>query len=116
MSFAQAYSFKYSPRPGTPAADLNSQVDQEISAKRLAYLQHLLDQQQLNFNQSKVGSKLNILIEKPGRNCGQMIGKSQYMQAVHVEGGPSGLPLKVGDLIEVDVVAGSKNSLAGERA
>ena len=116
VDFAQAYSFKYSPRPGTPAADLNSHVDQEISAQRLACLQRLLDQQQLNFNQSKVGTKLKILIEKPGRNCGQMIGKSQYMQAVHVEGEGSSLPLKVGDLIEVDVVAGSKNSLTGERA
>tara|TARA_B100000029_G_scaffold308603_2_gene301294 strand:+ start:2934 stop:4241 length:1308 start_codon:yes stop_codon:yes gene_type:complete len=116
VNFAQAYSFKYSPRPGTPAADLSSQVDQEISAERLACLQRLLDQQQLNFNQSKVGSKLKILIEKPGRNFGQMIGKSQYMQAVHVGVGPASQPLQVGDLIEVDVVAGSKNSLAGERA
>jgi len=115
VNFAQAYSFRYSPRPGTPAADAISQVDHEVSVKRLACLQRLLDKQQLDFNQSKVGSKLEILVEKPGRNLGQVVGKSQYMQAVHVETRGATMPLKAGDLIEVDVVAGSKNSLTGAR-
>ncbi|MEE2694276.1 MAG: tRNA (N6-isopentenyl adenosine(37)-C2)-methylthiotransferase MiaB [Pseudomonadota bacterium] len=116
VNFAQAYSFKYSPRPGTPAADAKGSVDYEVAGRRLACLQQALDRQQLNFNLSKVGSKLQILIEKPGRNYGQMIGKSQYMQAVHVETGGRSRPLKVGDFIEVDVVAASKNSLTGNRA
>ena len=115
VNFSQAYSFKYSPRPGTPASEMTSQVNSEVSAKRLAVLQRLLDDQQRTFNRSKVGTKLEVLLEKPGRKPGQLVGRSLYMQAVHVEPAEGSIPLTIGDLIEVDVVASNKNSLAAIR-
>lgn len=112
VKFSQAYSFKYSPRPGTPASEMTNQIDNDVSAERLGVLQQLLDDQQRTFNRSKVGTKLEVLLEKPGRKQGQLVGRSLYMQAVHVESMDRSIPLTIGDLIEVDVVASNKNSLA----
>jgi tRNA-2-methylthio-N6-dimethylallyladenosine synthase len=112
VKFSQAYSFKYSPRPGTPASEMTNQIDNDVSAERLGVLQQLLDDQQRTFNRSKVGTKLEVLLEKPGRKQGQLVGRSLYMQAVHVESMDRSIPLTIGHLIEVDVVASNKNSLA----
>ena len=111
VNFSQAYSFKYSPRPGTPASEMPNQIDNEVSAERLAVLQRLLDDQQQIFNRSKVGTKLEVLVEKPGRKPGQLVGRSLYMQAVLVEPIDGSIPSTIGDLIEVDVVASNNNSL-----
>lgn len=83
VNFASAYSFKYSPRPGTPAAD-KIQIDEDVKDKRLQKLQALLIQQQKAFNESFVGKSLDILFDKKGRHAGQIIGKSPYMQSVTV--------------------------------
>jgi tRNA-2-methylthio-N6-dimethylallyladenosine synthase len=110
VGFAQAYSFKYSPRPGTPAAEL-PQVAEAAKAERLAMLQQLLDAQQAAFNQACVGRRLPVLIERAGRLAGQMAGRSPYMQAVHVQA-----PAHVlGQLVEVRIDKAHPNSLSGER-
>ena len=113
VGFAQSYSFKYSPRPGTPASESRSQIDAEVSAERLAVLQHLLDSQQRSFNRSKVGKTLEVLLEKPGRKRNQLVGRSPYLQAVHVDKTSESGDLKIGDLVHVDVIGSRKNSLAG---
>ncbi|MFQ5347969.1 MAG: tRNA (N6-isopentenyl adenosine(37)-C2)-methylthiotransferase MiaB [Rhodothalassiaceae bacterium] len=84
VGYAQAYSFKYSPRPGTPAAAAE-QVAEEVKAERLAELQALLAGQQAAFNAQSVGRTVSVLIERPGRHPGQGVGRSPYMQAVHVD-------------------------------
>lgn len=109
VGFAQAYSFKYSPRPGTPAAEL-PQVAETVKAERLAMLQQLLDAQQASFNEASVGRRLPVLLEREGRLPAQMAGRSPYMQAVHVEA-PSRL---LGSLVEVCIIKAHPNSLAGQ--
>ena len=92
VGFAGAYSFKFSPRPGTPAADLHEAhgaVPVEVMNERLNRLQQLLDAQLARFNESCIGKALDILFEKPGRKEGQMMGRSAYLQPVHVQGPPS---------------------------
>ncbi len=84
IGFIQAFSFKYSPRPGTPAASLPGQVEEQVKSARLAVLQNLVEEQQADFNQSCVGKVLPVLLEQPGRHGGQLIGRSPYMQVVHV--------------------------------
>ncbi len=84
IGFAQAFSFKYSPRPGTPAAAAPRQVPEPQKAERLAALQALIARQQCAFNQSFLGRVLPVLLEKPGRRGGQLLGKSAYLQNVHV--------------------------------
>ena len=84
VGFAQAYSFKYSPRPGTPAAEME-QIDEAVKADRLARLQDLLERQQRAFNRSLIGRTLDVLFEKPGRLAGQIVGRSPYLQPVQVE-------------------------------
>jgi tRNA-2-methylthio-N6-dimethylallyladenosine synthase len=86
VEFAQAYSFKYSIRPGTPAGMHELQVPEEIKARRLQEVQDLLLKQQLTFNQNTMGKTIPVLFEKKGRHEGQIIGRSPYMQAVFVEG------------------------------
>ncbi len=108
VGFAQAYSFKYSPRPGTPAA-AEPQLPDTLKAERLAMLQQLLDAQQAAFNQACVGRELAVLLERPGRRPGQRVGRSPYMQAVHVEA--SGR--LHGRMVRVRVDAAHPNSLAG---
>ena len=108
IGFAQAYSFKYSARPGTPAAD-QPQVPDTVKSERLAALQGLLDRQQSAFNAASVGSTIEVLFEREGRKPGQVIGRSPHMQAVHADG-PSTL---IGRIARVRVVEGGANSIGG---
>ena len=109
IGFAQAFSFKYSPRPGTPAATAADQVPEAIKAERLAELQVLLQQQQRAFNQSCVGQVLPVLFEKPGRHLGQLVGRSPYLQSVHAAAAGD----RVGEIVPVLIRAAEPNSLAG---
>ncbi len=84
VGFVQAYSFKYSPRPGTPAAGRDDQIDEAIKNSRLARLQDLLGKQQIAFNETCIGRTLPVLLDRKGRHSGQMVGRSPYMQPVHV--------------------------------
>jgi tRNA-2-methylthio-N6-dimethylallyladenosine synthase len=109
IGFAQAFSFKYSPRPGTPAAAEPDQVPEAVKAARLTELQALLNTQQRAFNESCVGRSLPVLFEKPGRRPGQLVGRSPYLQAVHAH-----LPEhRIGDIVPVRIEAAQPNSLAG---
>ncbi|HEY0117077.1 MAG TPA: tRNA (N6-isopentenyl adenosine(37)-C2)-methylthiotransferase MiaB [Allosphingosinicella sp.] len=106
--YAQAYSFKYSPRPGTPAASMADQVPAQVADERLQRLQALLNVQQLAFNQASVGRRTSVLLERPGKRPGQRVGKSPWLQSVHLE-----TEAAIGDLIEVEIVSAGPNSLAG---
>ncbi|MDP7345251.1 MAG: radical SAM protein, partial [Alphaproteobacteria bacterium] len=88
VGYASAYSFKYSARPGTPAAELPGQLPEALKAARLAELQSLLEAQQLAFNRACEGRRLEVLLERPGRQPGQLVGRSPYMQAVHLQAPP----------------------------
>lgn len=110
VNYAQAYSFKYSPRPGTPAAELSDLVEAHISDERLSKLQKLLNQQQIDFNRRTEGKVLEILFERLGKRKGQIVGRTPYMQAVHINAPKTFL----GQLTKVKIVAGYSNSLAGE--
>ena len=122
IGYAQAYSFKYSPRPGTPGAMRDDQIEEHIKDERLQRLQALLNAQQLAFNESFVGQTLDVLIEKvanpqegvSGANAKeeQYVGRSPYMQSVHFEGGSFCL----GDIVSVRIEAGYANSLKGTLA
>jgi tRNA-2-methylthio-N6-dimethylallyladenosine synthase len=109
IRFAQAYSFKYSPRPGTPAAAASMQVAEADKDRRLQSLQALLREQQLAFNASCVGLTLPVLFTGPGRHPGQMAGRSPYLQPVHVNG-PASL---AGTEVPVEILAALSNSLSG---
>ena len=109
VRFAQAFSFKYSPRPGTPASNQKKQVKDSVKKERLARLQALLDKQADDFNRRTVGRRLPVLLERPGRHAGQIVGKSPYLQAVHVETDEA----RIGDLIDVEIVAHHAHSLGG---
>ena len=109
IGFAQAFSFKYSPRPGTPAASEADQVPESVKAERLAELQALLLQQQRAFNAARVGHVLPVLFEKPGRHDGQLVGRSPYLQAVHAEIGAE----RIGEIVPVLIERTEPNSLAG---
>jgi tRNA-2-methylthio-N6-dimethylallyladenosine synthase len=108
IGFAQAYSFKYSPRPGTPAAQAN-QVVEEAKAARLATLQEVLVKQQRCFNESCRGRVLPVLFDRPGRHLGQLIGRSPYLQSVHVEAPED----QLGALVPVRILGAGQNSVAG---
>jgi tRNA-2-methylthio-N6-dimethylallyladenosine synthase len=108
IGFAQAFSFKYSPRPGTPAA-AERQVPEPVRAERLAALQALLQAQQRAFNDASVGSVMPVLFEKPGRHDGQLIGRSPYLQSVHTEATPD----RIGDILPVQIIGVRSNSLTG---
>ncbi len=110
VGYGQAYSFKYSPRPGTPAADRGAQVPDDVATDRLHRLQALLERQQKAVQASMVGREVSVLFEKPGRMPGQMVGKSEYLHAVHVTG-PSDL---IGQVRAVRIVESATNSLGGE--
>ncbi len=107
VGFAQAYSFKYSPRPGTPAAAATDQVAEAVKVERLARLQDLLGHQQAAFNARAVGQTIDLLLERPGRLPGQLIGRSPWLQSVHVTAPGA----RVGDLIPVTVLAAGPRSL-----
>jgi tRNA-2-methylthio-N6-dimethylallyladenosine synthase len=108
VGYGSAYSFKYSARPGTPAAE-RSPVDPAQADDRLHRLQALVTQQQRAVQDSMVGRRLQVLFEKPGRMAGQITGKSEYLHAVHVDG-PDMLS---GQIADVDIIATNSNSLAG---
>ncbi len=109
VGFASSYAFKYSPRPGTPAAEMSGQVDETTKARRLAALQDLIEDQRQGFNRASVGQRLDVLFEKPGRNEGQLIGRSPTMQSVFAEG-PQSL---IGELMQVEMVGVEPRSLRG---
>ena len=109
VRYASAFSFMYSPRPGTPAATMGAQVPAEVSRERLHRLQALLLDQQIAFNASQAGRVLPVLFEKPGRHDAQAIGRSPYLQSVHVEDARD----LIGQIVEVEITAGQQNSLKG---
>jgi tRNA-2-methylthio-N6-dimethylallyladenosine synthase len=108
VNYAQAYSFKYSPRPGTPAAAMDQQIAPEIMDERLQRLQALLNAQQHAFNQASLGQRTDVLIERRGKKPGQMLGKSPWLQSVHLE-----TDAEIGDMVEVEIVSAGPNSVGG---
>jgi tRNA-2-methylthio-N6-dimethylallyladenosine synthase len=109
VGFASAFSFKYSRRPGTPASAMPGQVDDAVKAERLDRLNALLDEQQKAFNALQVGKVMPVLFEKKGRNPGQIVGRSPYLQAVHAVG-PDSL---LGQIVPVRIESSAKMSLGG---
>jgi tRNA-2-methylthio-N6-dimethylallyladenosine synthase len=112
VTYASAFSFKYSRRPGTPAAAMARQVDEAVKDERLQRLQALLADQQTAFNRGLAGRTVPVLLERPGRHPGQLIGRSPYLQAVHCAA-PGHL---IGQIVAVTIAQASHNSLAGELA
>ncbi|MFL6727390.1 MAG: tRNA (N6-isopentenyl adenosine(37)-C2)-methylthiotransferase MiaB [Sphingomicrobium sp.] len=108
VRYASAYSFKYSPRPGTPAATMEDQIPREIMDERLQRLQARIWEHSLAFNLSKVGSDTQVLIERQGRQPGQMIGRSPWLQSVHLH-----TDAQPGALLDVTLVAAGPNSMTG---
>lgn len=109
VRYASAFSFKYSRRPGTPAAAMMGQVAPEVADERLQRLQALLEDQQHQFNAAQAGRVLPVLFEKSGRHAGQLVGKSPYLQAVHVTA-PDRM---LGQIVPVKIESAARNSLAG---
>ena len=109
IGFAQAYSFKYSGRPGTPAAKMDGQIADAIKMARLAELQDLLEGQQRSFNNRLVGQVVPVLFERPGRRQGHLVGRTPYLQLVHVEAGEAAL----GHVLPVAIASAGQNSLTG---
>ena len=109
VGFASTFSFKYSPRPGTPGADMGDQVPEAVMRERLAALQGLVEAQRQAFNAATVGRTLDVLLERPGRHPGQVTGKTPYFQQVQVDG-PAAL---IGTVQRVAIVATATNSLFG---
>jgi tRNA-2-methylthio-N6-dimethylallyladenosine synthase len=108
VRYAAAYSFKYSARPGTPAATMEGQIPREVMDDRLQRLQERINAHQLAFNQAKVGADTQILVERQGRRDGQMIGRSPWLQSVHVDAAAA-----LGDIVDVTLVAAGPNSMTG---
>jgi tRNA-2-methylthio-N6-dimethylallyladenosine synthase len=112
VRFAQAFSFKYSPRLGTPAASVSGQVPEEVKSERLAVLQLLLTKQQRTFNEACVGRELPVLLEKPGRHELQLVGRSPFLQSVHVTAATD----RIGQIVLARISAATVNSLSGSIA
>jgi tRNA-2-methylthio-N6-dimethylallyladenosine synthase len=112
IGFASAYSFKYSPRPGTPAEERPGQVAEAVKTERLARLHAQVEADRQRFNRATIGRHLDLLIEKPGRHPGQLGGRSPYLQAVHVDG----LDARIGDVVPVLVTEAGPNSLSARPA
>ena len=108
VRYSSAYSFKYSPRPGTPAAVMEDQIPQEIMDDRLQRLQMRINEHQLAFNRSRIGVDTKVLIERRGKHDGQMVGRSPWLQSVHVE-----TKAKAGEIIDVTLVEAGPNSVSG---
>ena len=108
VKYGYAYSFKYSTRPGTPAAE-RPQVDEDVKSERLQRLQALITRHQREVQDSMVGRTVNVLFEKPGRDPGQMVGKSEYLHAVHV----TDPGLAAGQIAPVEIIEAGTNSLSG---
>ncbi len=109
MRYAQAFSFTYSPRPGTPAATMADQVPKAVMDERLQRLQTAINVQQMAFNQASVGRRTEILIERRGKLADQWIGKSPWLQSVHIID-PA---LNIGALVDVELARAGPNSLSG---
>ena len=109
VGFAQAFSFKYSPRPGTPAANIEGQIEEDVKADRLQRLQDLLASQTKSFNVGCIGRTIPVLFERRGREVGQLVGRSPYLQPVHASGDAEHL----GRIIPVEISAAGANSLSG---
>ncbi len=109
VNYASAFSFMYSPRPGTPAATMAAQVPDAVAKERLHALQALLTEQQTAFNQSLAGSVLPVLFEKKGRHGAQAVGRSPYLQSVHVDDADQ----LIGRIVPVEIISGQQNSLSG---
>ena len=108
VRYASAYSFKYSARPGTPAAVMEDQIPREIMDERLQRLQARITENQLAFNRSKIGIDTRVLIERKGRHEGQMIGRSPWLQSVHLS-----TDAQPGEIVDVTLVAAGPNSMTG---
>jgi len=108
VGYAQAFSFKYSPRPGTPAADMADQIAPDVMDERLQRLQAAINRDQEAFNRASVGRTCEILLERKGKLPGQLIGKSPWLQSVHLVSGG-----KIGDMVEVQIEAAWPNSVSG---
>lgn len=124
VKYASAYSFKYSPRPGTPASVMDTQVPEDVKSERLARLQALINQHQFEFNEASIGKEMDVLLERPGKFEGQLLGRSPYLQAVHVDVSKAQNTLAadadkpysgyMGKLVRVRISEGGPNSLKGE--
>ena len=112
VKYAGAYSFKYSPRPGTPAADSANQISETEKTARLIELQALIHAQQTAFNAGLVGQTLPVLLEKPGRDPGQLAGRSPYLQTVHIQAEAS----LIGQTVDATITSVGTNSLSGHYA
>jgi tRNA-2-methylthio-N6-dimethylallyladenosine synthase len=112
VGYAGAYSFKYSRRPGTPASEMARQVDSDVADDRLQRLQALITEQMRAFNATKVGQSFDVLFTAKGRNDGQILGRSPWLQSVHVDG-PENL---IGQLAHVEIIGTMPNSLTGRLA
>jgi tRNA-2-methylthio-N6-dimethylallyladenosine synthase len=108
VGYASAYSFKYSARPGTPAAVMEGAVDPQVMDDRLQQLQERIATHSLAFNRSCVGRDTRILLDRKGRRPGQMIGKSPWLQSVFVETDSA-----IGDMLDVTLTSAGPNSLGG---
>ena len=108
VGYAQAFSFKYSPRPGTPAATMDDQIAPEVMDDRLQRLQAAVNRGQMAFNLASVGRTCQVLVERKGKLPGQWLGKSPWLQSVHFFG-----DVAVGDLVSVELVEAGANSIAG---
>ena len=108
VGHAQAFSFKYSPRPGTPATDMPGQVPEAVMDERLQRLQALLNAQQHAFNRASVGRRTSVLIERAGKLPGQQLGKSPWLQSVHLM-----TDAAIGEIVEVAIVSAGPNSVGG---
>lgn len=106
VGYAQAFSFKYSPRPGTPAATMDGQIAAEVMDDRLQRLQAALNRDQLAFNTRSVGKTCDVLVERKGKHPGQWLGKSPWLQSVHFHGDAA-----IGDLVRVELLEAGANSL-----
>ena len=108
VGYAQAFSFKYSPRPGTPAATMDDQIAPEVMDDRLQRLQAAVNRGQMAFNLASVGRTCQVLVERKGKLPGQWLGKSPWLQSVHFFG-----DVAIGDLVSVELVEAGANSIAG---
>ena len=109
VGYAQAFSFKYSPRPGTPAAGMDGQIAAEVMDERLQALQAALQRHSLAFNRTTVGARCEVLVERRGRREGQWLGKSPWLQSVHFAGDAA-----IGDIVRVELSEAGPNSLHAE--
>ncbi|MBI3445934.1 MAG: TRAM domain-containing protein, partial [Magnetospirillum sp.] len=107
IGFVQTYSFKYSSRPGTPAAAMPNQVPESVKEERLARLQALLLEQTLRFNHACVGREMRVLLDRPGRHEGQLVGRSPYMQPIHVKAAGH----LIGQVVNLRITSVHPNSL-----